>query len=153
MKRRPKLRLVGKGEGSDGANSIFDDIDKLRAAVASADAASGCAASDGSRSLRRQRSEETFARIPHDCGLELYRRHRISGSAWAALIELDRMILAQRGQNPVCFWSPSLTAAGIVRGVRSRALHQLAAAGVVEVEPRKRGLSPLVRHLWYPRRA
>jgi hypothetical protein len=24
---------------------------------------------------------------------------------------------------------------------------------VVEVEPRKRGLSPLVRHLWYPRRA
>jgi hypothetical protein len=84
--------------------------------------------------------------------LELYRRHRISGPAWAALIELDRMVLAQRGKNPVRFWSPRLRAAGLVRGVRTRALRQLAAAGVVEVEWGKRGLSPLVRHLWYPRR-
>jgi hypothetical protein len=101
---------------------------------------------------RRQRETETFARIPHDRGLELYRRHRIGGPAWAVLIELDRMILAQRGQNPVCFWSPRLRAAGLVRGVRTRALRQLAAAGVVEVEWGKRGLSPLVRHLWYPPR-
>ena len=152
MKRRPKLRLVGKGEGSDGANSIFDDIDKLRAAVASTDAASSCAASDGSRSLRRQRSEETFARIPHDRGLELYRRHRISGPAWAALIELDRMILAQRGKNPVRFWSPRLRVAGLTSGVRIRALLQLKAAGVIEIEQRGAGLSPWVTHLWYPRR-
>jgi hypothetical protein len=40
-----------------------------------------------------------------------------------------------------------LHAAGLVRGVRARALRQLAAAGVVEVEWRRKGLSPLVRHL------
>jgi hypothetical protein len=62
------------------------------------------------------------------------------------------MVLAQRGKNPVRFWSPRLRAAGLVRGVRTRALRQLAAAGVIEVEWGKIGLSPLVRHLWYPRR-
>jgi hypothetical protein len=108
--------------------------------------------SNHSRDGTRQRETDTFARIPHDRGLELYRRHRISGPAWAALIELDRMVLTQRGKNPVRFWSPRLRAAGLVRGVRTRALRQLAAAGVVEVEWGKRGLGPLVRHLWYPRR-
>ena len=35
-----------------------------------------------------------------------------------------------------------MRAAGLVRGVRTRALRQLAAAGVIEVEWGKRGLSP-----------
>ena len=152
MKKSPRLRLVGNdGDGT----AIFDDMEKLRADLGTT-AASTTTAPERSvgqtLTQRRQRETETFARIPHDRGLELYRRHRISGPAWAALIELDRMVLTQRGKNPVCFWSPRLRSAGLVRGVRTRALRQLAAAGVVQVEWGKRGLSPLVRHLWYPRR-
>ena len=151
MKKRPRLRLVGNdGDGT----AIFDDMEKLRADLGKA--AATTTTPEGSlgqtRTQRRQRETETFARIPHDRGLELYRRHRMSGPAWAALIELDRMVFTQRGKNPVRFWSPRLRAAGLVRGVRTRALRQLAAAGVIEVEWGKRGLSPLVRHLWYPRR-
>jgi hypothetical protein len=152
MKKRPRLRLVGNdGDGT----AIFDDMEKLRAELGMA-AAAATTTPEGSLgqtlTQRRQRETETFARIPHDRGLELYRRHRISGPAWVVLIELDRMVLSQRGKNPVLFWSPRLCSAGLVRGVRTRALSQLAAAGVIEVEWRKKALSPLVRHLWYPRR-
>jgi hypothetical protein len=150
MWKRPRLRLVGNG---GDATAIFDDVEKLRVDLKAAAAATSTTpeGSIGQTLMRRRpRETEMFARIPHDRGLELY-RHRIGGPAWAALIELDRMILAQRGKNPVLFWSPRLRAAGLVRGVRTRALRQLAAAGVVEVEWRKKGLSPLVRHLWYPR--
>ena len=147
MKKRPRLRLVG----SDGdGTAIFDDMERLRAELGTAAAATTTAPKGSlgqTLTQRRQRETETFARIPHDRGLELYRRHRISGPAWAALIELDRMVLSQHGKNPVLFWSPRLHAAGLVRGVRARALRQLAAAGVVEVEWRRKGLSPLVRHL------
>jgi hypothetical protein len=150
MKKRPRLRLVGNDR--DGT-AVFDDMEKLRADLETA-AAATTTTPEGSvgqtLTQRRHRETETFARVPHDRGLELYRRHRISGPAWAVLIELDRMVLTQRGKNPVCFWSPRLRAAGLVRGVRTRALRQLAAAGVVEVEWGTRGLSPLVRHLWYP---
>jgi hypothetical protein len=149
VKKRPRLRLVGNG---GGGTAIFDDIEKLRADLETA-AAATTTPPEGSvgqtLTQRRQPETETFARIPHDRGLELYRRRRISGPAWAVLIELDRMILTQRGKNLVFFWSPRLWAAGLVRGVRARALRQLAAAGVIEVEWRKKGLSPLVRHLWY----
>jgi hypothetical protein len=158
VKRRPKVRVVGKDEGGD--TSVFDDMEKLRADLAAASGAPICGASSatvddtpnaGSHPLRRPRSEETFARIPHDRALELYRR-RINGSAWMALIELDRMILAQRGQNPVLFWSPRLRAAGLTKHTRWRALRQLEAAGVVKIEQEGKGASPRVRHLWYPRR-
>jgi hypothetical protein len=150
MKKRPKLRLVGKGESSDGAGSIFDDMDGLRAAVATGPATNAIT-SGGPRQLRRPRETETFARIPHDRALELW-RHRIGGPAWAVLIELDRMILAQRGKNPIIFWSPKLRAAGLTGGNKARALRELEAAKVVEVTWRERGLGPLVRHLWYPLR-
>ena len=152
MKKRPRLRLVGNER--DGT-AIFDDMEKLRADLGTT-AASTTTAPERSvgqtLTQRRQRETETFARIPHDRALELYRLHRISGAAWVTLIELDRMVLKQRGKNPVHFWSPPLYAAGLVTNVRSRALRQLAAAGVVEVRWRSKGLSPLVRHLWYPRR-
>ena len=157
MKRRSRLRLVGNGEGGN-PTCIFDDMDKLRAELAaiaptaSSETPAHADSPPPTRSLRprrRERETETFARIPDDRGLDLYRR-RIGGPAWAALIELDRMVLTQCGKNPVCFWSRRLRAAGLVRGVRTRALRQLAAAGVVEVEWGKRGVSPLVRHLWYP---
>ena len=70
-----------------------------------------------------------------------------------ALIELDRMIIAARGKNPVLFWSPRLRAAGLTKTTRTRALRQLEAVGVVEIMWRERGLSPLVRHRWYPRQS
>jgi hypothetical protein len=129
-RRRPKLHLVGH----DPAD-IFDDLEKLRA--------------DLGAPLRRDRSVETFARIPHDRALALY-RYKLSGAAWLVLIELDRLILKQRGKNPVRFWSPRLRAVGLVTRTRMRALCQLEAAGVIKIEQKGNGLSPWVTHLWYP---
>jgi hypothetical protein len=133
VKRRPKLRLVGLG---GDPTDVFDDMDKLRAGLTAP--------------LRQTRATETFARIPYDRALELYRL-RIDGPAWAALIELDRMVFTQRGKNPVSFWSSRLRAAGLVTRTRTRALRQLEAAGVIKIEQRGKGLSPLVTHFWYPR--
>jgi hypothetical protein len=100
------------------------------------------------RPRRRERAAETFARIPHDRAFELYRH--IGGAAWVILIELDHLILAQHGKNPVLFWSPRLRNV-FASSTRSKALRQLEAAGVVRIEERGRGLSPWVTHLWYPR--
>jgi hypothetical protein len=134
--RRRHLRLVSSKDPTD----IFDDLPRLR--------------SDQRESTppRRQRSVETFARIPHDRALELYRRHPISGVAWVVLIELDRLILKHHGQNPVRFVSSRLCTVGLNSHTRVRALRQLEAAGVVEIERRGRGLGPWVAHLWYPLR-
>jgi hypothetical protein len=154
VKKWARLRLVGEGEGS-GASRVFDDIDKLRADLAAAGGAPDTPASSAvvggdACPARRSKAKETFAPIPHDRALELYRR-RIGGPAWAVLIELDRMIFAGRGRNPILFWSPRLRAAGLTRHTRARALRELEAAGVVEVTWRERRFSPLVRHRWYPR--
>jgi hypothetical protein len=95
LKKRARLRLVGKGEGGSGGTGVFDDLDKLRVDMASAEALrppSGSTA--GPASSLRRREVETFARIPHNRALKLYPR-RLTGSAWAVLIELDRMILAR----------------------------------------------------------
>jgi hypothetical protein len=130
MKRRPRLHLVGQDPGD-----VFNDLAKLRTDLAAP--------------LRRQRIVETFARIPHDKALELYRQ-KINKAAWLVLIELDRLVLKARGKNPVRFWSPRLRAVGIAKQARTRALRQLEAAGVIRVEQRGKGLSPWVTHLWYP---
>jgi hypothetical protein len=130
MKRRPKLHLVGQDPVD-----VFNDLAKLRTDLAAP--------------LRRQRIIETFARIPHDKALELY-RHKIDRAAWLVLIELDRLVLKARGKNPVRFWSPRLRAVGVTQRTRTRALHQLEAAGVIKVEQRGKGLCPWVAHLWYP---
>jgi hypothetical protein len=130
--KKPRLRLVGDHDPA----SIFDDLDSLRAQSATP-------------AYRRRRSVATFARIPHDRALQLY-RHRLSGAAWVVLIELDRMILKAGGQNPVRFWSSRLRAVGLANRLRTKALRQLAAAGVVKVKQRGHGLSPLITHLWYP---
>jgi hypothetical protein len=66
------------------------------------------------------------------------------------LIELDRIILKRRGQNPVRLYSSRLKEVGIHDRTRQRALRQLAAAGVIKIKYRDRGLAPLVAHLWYP---
>jgi hypothetical protein len=131
MKRRPRLYLVGQ----DPAD-IFNDLGKLRSDFATPP-------------VKRQRAVETFARVPHDKGLALA-RHRLSSYAWVVLIELDRLILKRRGQNPVRLNSSRLNAVGIKQGNRARALRQLATAGVVRIEYRGNGLAPWVTHLWYP---
>ena len=133
MKRkRPKLYPIGQDRAD-----VFNDLDKLREEAVVP-------------SPRRQRAIESFARIPHDKGLALC-KHQLSSSAWGLLIELDRLILNHRGQNPVKLVSARLRALGLTSGNRRRALLQLKAAGVVLIEQRGRGLAPWVTHLWYPR--
>ena len=80
-KRRAKLYLVGQ----DPAD-IFDDLDKLGSDLTSP-------------RQRRPRATETFARIPHDKALALY-KHRLSPAAWVVLIELDRLILKAARPEP-----------------------------------------------------
>jgi hypothetical protein len=109
-KRRAKLYLIGQDPAE-----IFDDLDKLKSDLTSPPA-------------RRARTTETFARIPHDKALALH-KHRLSSAAWLVLIELDRLILKRRGQNPVRFTTARLRAAGIKQIIRVRALRQLASAG------------------------
>ena len=92
-KRRAKLYLVGQDPAE-----IFDDLDKLKSDLTSPPE-------------RRTRATETFARIPHDKALALY-KYRLSSAAWVVLIELDRLILKRRGQNPVRFASARLRAVG-----------------------------------------
>jgi hypothetical protein len=131
---RRRLRLVSSKDPAD----VFDDLNRLRQEQR------------GERApQKRQRSAETFARIPHDRALELY-RHQITGSAWILLIELDRLILKRRGKNPVRLNSSRLRNAGIRQHTRQRALRQLEAAGVIKIRPQGGGLAPWVTHLWYP---
>ena len=96
--------------------------------------------------LRRPRLAETFARIPHDRARRLY---RLSGAAWALLIELDRLIFDGRGSNPVRLTTKSLRASGLTEKRKRYGLEELEDAGVIAVE-RKQGHSPLVTHLWFP---
>jgi hypothetical protein len=131
VKKHPRLHLVGE----DPADA-FNDLDKLREQFTTPGP--------------RKKSSATFARIPHDEGLELGRL-KISGAAWTVLIELDRLVLKGGGRNPVHLWSPRLRKIGIGDQTRARALHQLEVAGVVKVKPGKRGSGSWVTHLWYPR--
>jgi hypothetical protein len=99
-KRRAKLYLVGQ----DPAD-IFDNLDKLKSDLASPPE-------------RRTQTTETFARFPHDRALALY-KYRLGPAAWAVMVELDRLILKRRGQNPVRFASSRLRAIGIKRSLRA----------------------------------
>jgi hypothetical protein len=130
MKKRPRLYLVGSDP-----RDVFNDLDKLR--------------TESATPIPRRRATETFARIPHGKGLLLAKS--IGSPALAVLIELDRLVLKNGGQNPVRLWSAALTKAGVTYQTRARALRQLTAAGVIRVEKRGRGLSPWVTHLWYSR--
>jgi hypothetical protein len=128
--KKPKLYLVGQNP-----TDIFDDLDRLR--------------TETSSPQRRTKTTETFARIPHDKALALY-KHRLSSAAWVVLIELDRLILKRRGQNPVRFDSSRLSKIGLKASRRAYALRQLTIAGVIRVASRGSGMSPWVTHLWYP---
>jgi hypothetical protein len=146
VKRGPRLRLVSRGEGD--ATHIFDDLDKLRA---NRGAPLSLEPAQPGSPLRARRAREVvkFARLPYDRAYKLY--EHIGGAPWMVLVELDRMILAQRGKNPVIFWSKPLRDIGLSGNARQHALLQLEAAGVIEIASRGRGLAPLVTHLWYPR--
>jgi hypothetical protein len=98
--------------------------------------------------LRRQRLKETFARIPHDRA-----RHElkhIGAPAWRLLIEIDRLILKNRGKNPVRLSNQYLRSVGVTRHSKTRALRQLEAAGVIRVMSSGKGRAPLITHLWFP---
>jgi hypothetical protein len=132
MKRHPKLHLVGQ-EPAD----IFEDLGQLRTNLSAP-------------GQQRKRLTETFARVPHDKALELY-RHKLSYQAWAVLFEIDRAILKARGQNPVRLWSGRLRAVGLFQQPRARALRELERAKVVLVKRLGHGRSPWVFHTWYPK--
>jgi DNA-binding transcriptional ArsR family regulator len=133
MAKRAKMRLVGSPDPA----TMFDDLDALREAQRNP------------APQRRQRTTETFARIPHGKALALYRQ--AGGSPWMVLVELDRLVLKSRGKNPVKLFSARLRGIGISHRTRQRALRMLEAAGVVRVEQQGKGQPPLVLHLWYPR--
>jgi hypothetical protein len=139
MRKKPRLTLVSNKRP---AGHVFDDLEQLRRESATAP-------------TRRERLDdvETFARIPHDRGLALYKAHHLSSAAWAVLIELDRIILKHRGQNPVLFVSSRLREIGLNGKARTRALRQLEKAGVVQIKSRGPGLAPWIAHSWYPIRA
>ena len=122
---------------------VFDDLDALQAATPqlTPKAPSG-------RRRRRQRSTESFARIPYAKGLALH-QHDIGSVGWTILLELDRLILEAGGRNPVRLTNHHLRQYGIDRAGKWRALRKLEAAGVVAIEQRGRE-APLVTHLWFP---
>lgn len=109
---RRRFRVVGSSNPSD----VFNDLDALR-----------CEQSNPAV-RRRPRLKETFTLIPHDCAQALARR-RIGGPAWVILIELDRLILKERGRNPVQLTNHRLKDAGIIGNVKTRALRQLGGRG------------------------
>jgi len=135
-KKYSRLRLV---DSPDPA-SVFDDLDALRRIQTAP-------ATPAFQGQRRQRSVETFARIPHDRARRLY---HLSGSAWALLIELDRLILEGRGRNhPVKLTPTTRAAISLTRWKLDHGLGLLETSGAITVE-RHRGRSPLITHLWYP---
>jgi hypothetical protein len=100
-----------------------------------------------SRPSRRPRSEETFARFPYGRARDLFRQ--IGGPAWMLLIEIDRLVLENKGRNPVKLTTEALEGSDLTRRQVQRGLRRLERAEVITVEHRS-GRCPLVAHLWYP---
>jgi hypothetical protein len=96
---------------------------------------------------KRAPAKETFARIPHKRGMELY--EHIGGAAWVILLELDRLIFKSFGRNPIRLANHNLDAVGVSRNAKSKALRQLQDAGVITVDQQGREAA-MVTHLWHP---
>jgi hypothetical protein len=94
-----KFKVIQGGDGKVDDVSIFDDLDALRAA-----------APEPATAHRRTRLTETFARVPHDRALALL---DIGSAGWAILVKLDRLILIQRGRNPVRLTNSNLRRFGL----------------------------------------
>jgi hypothetical protein len=97
------------------------------------------------QSAKRVRS---WAKIPHDEGIELARRLRCP--ALAVLLALDRAIFTTK-RNPTKLTNNLLRRYGVTRQAKARALGQLQDAGVVVVERRGKG-APMVMHRWHKNR-
>ena len=132
-----KYKVIQDGGGKVDDVSIFDDLDALRDA-----------GPEPATAHRRTRLTETFARVPHDRALALL-EHDIGSAGWAILVELDRLILIQRGRNPVRLTNSNLRRFGLDHYRKRRALRKLEQAWVISVE---RGVrqAPLVTHHWFP---
>jgi hypothetical protein len=118
---------------------IFDDLDALRQDAEQLK-------KQKKAGNKRTRSNETFARIPHERGLGLYKK--VDGAAWIVLVELDRLILTSKGQNPITLTNERLYNLGMSRNAKHKALRQLENAGVIKVERQERE-GVLVTHLWF----
>jgi hypothetical protein len=130
---KPALRVVGS---NDNVDPLFADYGPAAGAPPPG-------------RVRRPLASRPFARVYLDDADRLF-DHRVGGAAWRLLVEIDRLILAQRNRNPVRLYSPRLRRLGLTRATRQRALRQLVKAGLIEIEQNSRGLSPWVRHLGYP---
>jgi hypothetical protein len=130
---RPTLRVVSSKDDAD--DPLFADY--------------GPAAGAPKGRARRPLADKPFARTYLEDADRLF-EHRASGAAWRLLVEIDRLVLAQRGANPVRLYSPRLRRIGLTAHLRQRALRQLVKAGLVEVTQNSKGLGPWVRHLSYP---
>ena len=118
----------------DDPTVVFDDIDALRGAMPAV-------------ASKRTRTTETFARFPHDRAVALH--GQISAAGWVILVELDRLILRGRGQNPVRLTNHRLRELGISRETKQYQLRRLEAAGVIKIETQERK-GTVVTHLWFP---
>lgn len=94
----------------------------------------------------KEKLAKTWARIPHDRGLNLAKH---SGNpALAVLLALDYAIYAAHS-NRVKLTNGLLEQYRITPQSKMRGLRQLAAAGVITVEPHGQGEAPAVTHHWY----
>jgi len=94
----------------------------------------------------KEKLAKTFAKIPHDRGLDFAKRS--GNSALAVLLALDYVIYDEHS-NRVKLTNNILKQYGITHQSKNRGLRQLAEAGVITVEWRGQGEAPFVTHHWY----
>jgi hypothetical protein len=94
----------------------------------------------------KEKLAKTFAKIPHDRGLDFAKRS--GNSALAVLLALDYVIFDEHS-NRVKLTNNILKQYGITHQSKIRGLRQLAEADVIAVEWCGRGEAPIVTHRWY----
>ena len=88
----------------------------------------------------------TWAKIPHDRGLELAKR--VGSPVLAVLLALEH-IIHDAGSNRVKLTNGLLKQYGITRQSKTRGLRQLVAANVITLEQCGEREAPVVTHHWY----
>jgi hypothetical protein len=151
VKKRAKLRLVGKGDGGDRDASVFDDLDKLRADMASAEPVHPTPERWGNAALPAKKPREPFkvgfVQVPMrwvtaladaDAGGNTYRL------ALAVLAETFKC--EQLGGDVVL----SSMVTGMHRNSKGVAAKELQRLGLVRIENRRAKQSPLIHALAGP---
>jgi DNA-binding transcriptional ArsR family regulator len=97
---------------------------------------------------RRPLAGEAFVRLPYRRVIQLY--GRLSAAALFVLIELDHQHFKGRGQNPLKLTNQTdLSAAGMPRCTKARALRELRDVGLITLQ--KEGREAFVVTLsWHP---